>query len=193
MIGNENINPNVLTDPNVLTEELQSAVCVEPELSRRAQDRNRHRLRRSNITEEELAKDRERQRQRRANLNEEQLARDRERQRERRLHLMEEHVRPDCSARNSIENLPEEEMQQHYAGKMDQICEYCGAFFWNAERTKSGTKAYTRCCGKGSVKLRPVNAPTAYIKELLLHESEDSRIFLTKPRAFNTKVSFASV
>ena len=52
---------------------------------------------------------------------------------------------------------------------------------------------YTSCCCEGKIKLPPIQPPPPYIKELLKGESEDGRIFYRKARAFNTKVSFASV
>ena len=83
------------------------------------------------------------------------------------------------------------EINEHYIGPMDCVCRFCGARYWKAEETTAGQ--YTKCCEKGAIKLPPIQPPPEYVKQLLLGISKDSQLFLNKPIAFNTKVSFASI
>ena len=83
------------------------------------------------------------------------------------------------------------EINEHYIGPMDCVCDFCGARFWKAEETTAGH--CTKCCEKGAIKLLPVQPPPEYVKQLLLGVTKDSQVFLNKPIAFNTKVSFASI
>ena len=85
----------------------------------------------------------------------------------------------------------DEEIQTYYCGKMEKVCGFCGAWYWEAEKTSAGK--YTACCSNGAVKLPPIRPPPPYIQELLLGNSPDGRCFKKKARAFNSKLSFASV
>ena len=83
------------------------------------------------------------------------------------------------------------EVPSHYVGRMDQVCEFCNARFWNTERTAAGK--YTACCSQGKVQLPKIAPPPAYIKQLLLGVSPEAKLFYRKSVAFNTSVSFASI
>ena len=85
----------------------------------------------------------------------------------------------------------DDDVPSHYLGPMDQICEFCNARFWNAERTANGR--YTACCSEGKIKLHKVQPPPQYIEDLLLGVSSDAKVFLKKSIAYNTSVSFASI
>ena len=91
----------------------------------------------------------------------------------------------------NIDDFQEKDVKELDFGPMDQVCEFCGAKFWNAERNSDGT--YSKCCNNGKIKLPPVRPPPPYVKELLLGISPSAKIFKNKARAFNTKSSFASV
>ena len=91
----------------------------------------------------------------------------------------------------NIDDFQEKDVKELDFGPMDQVCEFCGATFWNAERNSDGT--YSKCCNNGKIKLPPVRPPPPYVKELLLGISPSAKIFKNKARAFNTKSSFASV
>ena len=94
-------------------------------------------------------------------------------------------------AKVNIDDFQEKDVKELDFGPMDQVCEFCGAKFWNAERNSDGT--YSKCCSHGKIKLPPVRPPPPYVKELLLGISPSAKIFKNKARAFNTKSSFASV
>jgi len=83
----------------------------------------------------------------------------------------------------------DDDVPSHYLGPMDQICGFCNARFWNAERNANGH--YTACCLEGKIKLHKVQPPPQYIEDLLLGVS-NAKLFLKKSIAYNTSVSFAS-
>jgi hypothetical protein len=85
----------------------------------------------------------------------------------------------------------DEEIHTYYCGKMEKVCGFCGAWYWEAEKTSA--EKYTACCSNGAVKLPPIRPPPPYIQELLLGNLPHSRCFKKKARAFNSKLSFASV
>ncbi|KAM3228277.1 hypothetical protein ACQJBY_059758 [Aegilops geniculata] len=60
-----------------------------------------------------------------------------------------------------------------YCGPPDFLCRYCGASFWFAECSKSGSSwtqrkmVYNRCCKGAKVYIPPFKDPPAYLRELL--------------------------
>ena len=74
---------------------------------------------------------------------------------------------------------------------MEKVCGFCGAWYLEAEKNSVGK--YTACCSNGAVKLPPICPPPQYIQELLLGNSPDGKCLKKKARAFNSKLSFASV
>ncbi|KAK9065016.1 hypothetical protein SSX86_016399 [Deinandra increscens subsp. villosa] len=76
-------------------------------------------------------------------------------------------------------------------GCCDQVCEFCSAYFWYAERltsTPSGRRPrYTICCRGGAVKIKyPINPP-AGIRNLF-----EDRSFLANVRAYNSMFAMTS-
>ena len=60
-------------------------------------------------------------------------------------------------------------------GYMDQICSYCGAFYWLRE--KNTHRIYQKCCHSGKVVLPAMPPPPPYVKSLLLRQGNDGVIF----------------
>ncbi len=58
------------------------------------------------------------------------------------------------SAAIAIEDLDENDIEQHSLGEMDVVCSACGAFHFAAERTGTDTRI-TLCCNKGKVHIAP--------------------------------------
>ena len=74
---------------------------------------------------------------------------------------------------------------------MKYKCNCCHAYHWEEElNTKN---KYTLCCANGKIKLKPMNEPPIKIKELLLGETNDGKMFMKFPRIFNLAVSFCSI
>ena len=67
------------------------------------------------------------------------------------------------------------EVPSHCVGRMDQVCEFCNAGFWNAEQTAAGK--YTAFCSQGKAQLSKIAPPLAYIKQLLLGVSPEAKLF----------------
>ena len=85
-------------------------------------------------------------------------------------------------ARISIDLLDENEIQEHFCGAMDQKCKFCDAQFWEAERTAKGM--YSTCCNQGAIKLNPIHPPPPFVKEILLGQSSNAKIFKKKSTTF---------
>ena len=74
---------------------------------------------------------------------------------------------------------------------MDQICSYCGAFYWLREKNTHGI--YQKCCHSGKVVLPAMPPPPPYVKSLLLRQGNDGVIFSKRPKTYNGWLSFASI
>ena len=76
-------------------------------------------------------------------------------------------------------------------GYMDQICSYCGAFYWLREKNTHGI--YQKCCHSGKVVLPAMPPPPPYVKSLLLRQGDDGVLFSKRPKTYNGWLSFASI
>ena len=76
---------------------------------------------------------------------------------------------------------------QHYAGKLDRVCEHCGALHWRAEATGKCVK----CCQGGRVVV-PAHEPSDFLKSLYTSQHADARAFINHSRHFNNSAAFAS-
>ena len=81
------------------------------------------------------------------------------------------------------------DVPRHYCGKMDQICQYCGARYFKLEQNTK--KQYTACCSNGQVRLPDISPPTPAVEELLLGISPRSKNI--NKRTINTACAMASV
>ena len=76
--------------------------------------------------------------------------------------------------------------------KMDQKCQFCGAFNFRAEKTNG---SFRICCQHGKVTLPLLNPPDEYYRELLLdelYEAESENLF-KYIRSYNSAFAFASI
>ncbi|KAH0757108.1 hypothetical protein KY290_020601 [Solanum tuberosum] len=76
-------------------------------------------------------------------------------------------------------------------------CQYCGAYFWYAERIDKKCKkkrpVFTLCCGHGKIKLPNPKDPPTVLKELLFGSGEKSNHFRENIRTYNSMFSFTSM
>lgn len=83
------------------------------------------------------------------------------------------------------------------AGDSENICEYCGAYFWSAERLKSDKKSdrpkYSLCCSQGKIKLPLMKQPPAMFYQLLSGQSPQSNHFIKNIRSYNNMFAFTSM
>ena len=67
--------------------------------------------------------------------------------------------------RFNIDSFTEEYFEEDYCGRMDKICDHCGAKYWSRELNAANN--YTTCCSGGKVKLPTMSPITPVVKELL--------------------------
>lgn len=60
-------------------------------------------------------------------------------------------------------------------------------------KRKKIQKKFTLCCNNGKIKLPDMKKPPTYIKELLLGETQDAKLFYKFSRKINSAVSFCSI
>ncbi|KAH0778727.1 hypothetical protein KY290_005154 [Solanum tuberosum] len=76
-------------------------------------------------------------------------------------------------------------------------CQYCGTYFWYAERIDKKCKkkrlVFTLCCGHGKIKLPNPKDPPTVLKELLFGSGEKSNHFRENIRTYNSMFSFTSM
>ena len=96
-------------------------------------------------------------------------------------------------AYHKIDNFIDDQQHSSYfnCGQLDKECMHCGARYWKNETTSNNE--YNRCCMKGSIKLPPLTEPTPTIKSLLWGTHNDSKMFISNSRKFNSALSFASI
>jgi hypothetical protein len=68
-------------------------------------------------------------------------------------------------ASHNIDIFEEEDFQEDYCGPMDEVCDHCGAKYW--ERELNSAKKYTTCCSSGKVRIPSMSPITPVVKELL--------------------------
>ncbi|MEG1462959.1 MAG: helitron helicase-like domain-containing protein, partial [Anaerorhabdus sp.] len=81
-------------------------------------------------------------------------------------------------------------------GRMDQICQHCGAKHWKDEIAASSTKSnpfYNTCCKAGSAKLEPLNEPPEFLKALYTDLSPVAKHFRENIRRYNAAFAFTSL
>ena len=83
-------------------------------------------------------------------------------------------------------------------GKMDYICEQCGALMFKDELHKPIAKdhnhlCFSLCCSYGHAKVPPISEPPHLLMFLLTGNSPESRHFMRNIRAYNSAFAFASM
>eukprot|EP00922_Rhytidocystis_sp_ex-Travisia-forbesii_P045879 GHVS01068427.1.p1 GENE.GHVS01068427.1~~GHVS01068427.1.p1 ORF type:complete len:300 (+),score=17.64 GHVS01068427.1:502-1401(+) len=84
----------------------------------------------------------------------------------------------------------------HMCGNKDRACKHCGALFWEAESTTSGTKSNllfgSFCCNNGFLILELFPPPPPLLYSLYTSNDSTSIFFRTFIRKFNTSLSMAA-
>lgn len=91
------------------------------------------------------------------------------------------------------------EIDEHYCGQMNIICQFCSSKNFSAERPSDGK--FKSCCRKGRVKLeKPIDAegnllsyPNFLFNLLMDPSNPDHKNFRENIRSYNSAVSFASM
>ncbi len=94
----------------------------------------------------------------------------------------------------NIDLFDETEVEVCNIGEMSSICKVCKAKYFKLEETSNrGDLKFTRCCSKGTIKIAGIKPPPESILSLLTGEADNAGMFLRNAKAFNAKVSMASV
>jgi hypothetical protein len=81
-------------------------------------------------------------------------------------------------------------------GKMDQMCNNCGAKHWRGELPSNCTltnKFWTSCCNAGKSQVDLLKEPPEYIKKLYTEEDEQGKAFRENIRRMNVIFAFTSI
>ena len=76
-------------------------------------------------------------------------------------------------------------------GELGQECEFCGAFFFQAERSTSGP--YTTCCVQGDGQLEPPRPVPRALRTLLESQDGRARAFRRDIYRYNSIPAFISI
>jgi hypothetical protein len=100
---------------------------------------------------------------------------------------------PHCTktALCTLDDFDEAIVETHYCGKYDQICEFCGALYWQAEACADGI--YSRCCRRGKVVLDAVPDPPPELMRLYTSSSTDAVAFREHIRPYNNSLNMCSM
>jgi len=74
----------------------------------------------------------------------------------------------------------------HDMGRMDNLCNHCGAFIWKYENK-------SLCCANGQVTLPPIPPPPLFLQRLFSGTDAKCRTFKDSIRAYNSSLAFASL
>ena len=74
----------------------------------------------------------------------------------------------------------------HDLGRMDNLCNHCGAFIWKSENK-------SLCCANGQVTLPPLPPPPLFLQQLFSGTDAKCRTFRDNIRAYNSSLAFASL
>ncbi|KAK4519555.1 uncharacterized protein ATC70_009791 [Mucor velutinosus] len=86
-------------------------------------------------------------------------------------------------------------MQPHYLGRMDVVCDGCGALHWDAARTTGQARSnnlFYSCCKKGKAILPLLQDPPEPLNSLINGSHPRSSHFLKHIRQYNTLFAFTS-
>jgi len=91
-----------------------------------------------------------------------------------------------CPCSNSIRTLS--------FGRMDAVCQFCGAKHWLAERVSGSASSpmFSQCCHRGKVVLHPLPAPPLAIQSLLTDQTSQARHFRRHICQYNSCFAFTS-
>lgn len=86
----------------------------------------------------------------------------------------------------------ETDFLRHNVGAItaQNVCTHCNAYFYNAEKNRTGDTSL--CCQRGKVQLPPYSNCPNRLYELYTENTNDARHFRTNIRHYNTGCAFAS-
>ena len=79
---------------------------------------------------------------------------------------------------------------------MSEVCQYCNALHWKAERLSKSRKNnvfFRTCCNSGRVQLPPLDPPPDEIQALFTNQDPASKEFCTNIRQYNNAFAFTSL
>ncbi|KZS09596.1 Uncharacterized protein APZ42_026140, partial [Daphnia magna] len=85
----------------------------------------------------------------------------------------------------------EDSVPVHHSGKMDEICNYCGARHFKGE--KASDQKFSICCSKGKVILPPPKGCPELLYHLFTNNHPKSPHFIKMIRNYNNALAFASM
>ena len=85
----------------------------------------------------------------------------------------------------------EKRIKSHFCGKMDVICQYCGAIHFKKEQ--SSDKKLNLCCSKGKVIIPPSKECPELLHMLYTNCHPKSKDFIKDARKYNNALAFASL
>ncbi|XP_044005473.1 uncharacterized protein LOC122850380 [Aphidius gifuensis] len=88
-------------------------------------------------------------------------------------------------------NIQVEDIQEHYIGKMNILCQHCSAKHFKVEEVNN-KKTFNDCCSHGEVNLEPLPDPPHLIKDLFNRSHKLSKNFHERIRSYNNAFAFAS-
>ncbi|XP_060129913.1 uncharacterized protein LOC132592021 [Zootoca vivipara] len=181
---------------------------AKKEIQKRQQDAERQKARRANRTPEERKIQCKRhatlERERLTHLppDERQLRKQQLTQRKRELRqrknieretIQNQDSRPaklTMTLMNELENFNEDIIKTHTCGHLDQICQFCSAKHFEAERPSD--RKFSQCCSKGKVNL-PSISTNPLIQQLMTGQHYYSKNFFNNIRSINSALAFASM
>ena len=92
---------------------------------------------------------------------------------------------------NYIET-PNPDIQEHYSGQMNILCQHCNAKHFKAEKVANKKNSFHDCCSHGEVILEPLPDPPPILKSLFDGTHEQSKHFHERIRCYNNTFAFAS-
>src|SRR3954467_1194798 len=81
------------------------------------------------------------------------------------------------------------DIERHELGRMDQICDHCGAKFWMDEKDQHSSQAspsFSVCCAGGKVSLPPLLKPPPYLINLYTSLDSEADSFCRNLRSYNS-------
>ena len=84
---------------------------------------------------------------------------------------------------------------RHELGRMDQVCNHCGAKFWINEKSQNSSQAspsFAVCCAGGKVSLPPLLKPPSYLLYLYTSSNPDAVSFCKNIRGYNNLLACTS-
>ncbi|PPQ72835.1 hypothetical protein CVT24_012881 [Panaeolus cyanescens] len=85
---------------------------------------------------------------------------------------------------------------RHSLGRMNHICQHCGAKHWLAEklvRSSQASPTFVACCDHGTVNLPRLQAPPDLLRHLFINNDDQSKNFRDNISEYNQALAFTSL